>query len=271
MRKEVGSLRNLEYYKEKSPLLTMFLDKKMSRDRSFWLNALNNRIDEKHLLEFTERFGTDWGHTVNALILIAWNFGLQERNVDIEFTTDITRSILFIGYEMGDIGGVEVILPKVCDQLKSVNYIYPGWFKKRVPKLIASRFVGSMLNTGAAYKTTAYDKSDRLAPFSDLTTEGHIKGFGLEIPQNESKTVMVQVFTILLRGNEKELSIHDPIGISIDDLSRCIRLKGHDTVIIDTSVTPKKYSKIDQISLNELEQWEEVFNSFEKATLILNN
>ena len=128
MRKEVSSIKSLEYYKEKSPLLSMFLDKNMSKDRSLWLSALNERIDEEHMAEFTERFGTDWNDAVNALTLMVWNFGFQE-NVDIQFAADITRSVLFIGYEIGDVSGVDAILPKVCDQLKSVEKIQSDYIQ----------------------------------------------------------------------------------------------------------------------------------------------
>ncbi len=168
MGKEVNILKNLEYYKEKSPLLNILLDKNMSKDRPLWLVALNERIDEKHIAEFTEKFGTDLSEAVGVLTLMVWNFGLQDNSVDSTFATDITRSVLLIGYEIGDIGGVDTVLPKVSEQLKDVNYIYTGWLKERVPKIIAHKVVRGMLVTGAIYKAGAYDENDRLGPFSNF-------------------------------------------------------------------------------------------------------
>ncbi len=166
--KEVHSLRDLEYYKQKSPLLNTFLDRQLSKDRSIWIGSLNNHIDDTHILEFAEKFGTDWSDAVNALTLMVWSFGLQERNVDSSFAMDTTRSLLYIGYELGEIGGVDVVLPKVCEQLKSVNYIHSEWFKKSNTKIIAQNVIRGIVRTGAYYKLSLYDENDKLAPFSEF-------------------------------------------------------------------------------------------------------
>jgi hypothetical protein len=159
---------DVQFYLEQSPLLRTFLDEKTSDNLNAWIKAIISRL-EKTMEDSKEAFDEyHWNHVPFSLDLMLHSLQITNRDLNPGKTTTLVFILTGIGYEIGDLNGVNAFSTDIYKRLNELDFFNPDLLKTKEGLTVTVNAVRGMLQAGSYLKRFATEEDMSLSPFDDF-------------------------------------------------------------------------------------------------------